>query len=350
MSPRRFAEQLSVFELGLFRAIEPGEFHRGAWTKEKRASTAPNICRMIQHSNAMSAWVATVLLVQRTPKERVDALAYMVEVAHECAALACFSAVQEIVLGLENRHVKQLQQMWSGLPHQYRRMLLDCRTLVSVENNMQAYRRELRTKLDAVARKQATQLPFTEAASGSAFAPSAGMDTTAGSASTASTTSISTSSSISSSASSSISSSGVGEPAGTSTGTSAGSTLLARITTASSSSERAVTGVVPCLGTHLTDVLYADTGNVDRDAHSGLVNFRKMRVVGAMLDDLRVLQHTAYDDVRPDPVAQRWLRGMGTHVISDDAVLGKLFLVAAAMDQEDRPPPQQQQPQASPPP
>lgn len=247
------ATQLCLREHALVSAVRLCELRRCAWTRADRQSTAPNVLRAIAHANAVSAWAAALLLSRPSLRERVAALARIVELADECAARAGFGAVQALCAALEHPHVRRLQAMWAALPHAHRRRLRAARTLVAPDRNWRTYRRALRA---AIAAAQAASTP-------------------------------------------------VAVPA--------------------------PVIVVPCLATHLTDILHIDEGNADRVR--GAVNFRKARLLGAALAELRACQEAPVAPaVRADPALQRWLRRL--RAPHDDAALDRLARNAFIADGE----------------
>ena len=197
------------------------------------------------------------MLARPSLRARVAALARLVELAAECAALAGFGPAQELVAALEHPHVRRRQAMWTALPHAHRRRLLAARTLLAPDHNMRAYRHALRACTATV-----THAP------GTASAPAAAVTTI----------------------------------------------------------------VVPCLATHLTDLIHIDEGNADCVAGGAAVNFRKARLLGAVLAELRACQTAPVPaTVRADAALQRWLRGLHA---PDEATLDRLARAAAAADGE----------------
>jgi hypothetical protein len=100
--------------------------------------------------------------------------------------------------------------------------------------------------------------------------------------------------------------------------------LRARMATLTGASNevQGITGVVPNLGQYLSDITFIDTAN--QDIVRGLINFRKMRMIGSVLHELRVFQQSEYQ-LRHRDELQRILTQSTLCPLSDDdlAVMSK---------------------------
>lgn len=212
VAPVDLAEQLCLRESMLFKAIRLEELHRSVWTKPSKEEAAPNVLAMIRFSNKVSYWIATEILSNPNAKKRIEVLRRAITMASTCLQLGCYSAVAEIIGGLQHSAVRKLRATWMSLPFRYREMLHEVLSAMSPDDNSKVYREALRVRA---------------------------------------------------------------------------STL-----TGASSEIPNLTGVVPHLGQYLTDITFIDTAN--QDSIRGLINFRKLRMIGAVLHDIRIFQRSSY--------------------------------------------------------
>jgi hypothetical protein len=149
-TPADLAAQLCVREQILFRAIKLDEFLGCAWSKASlKKTTSPNILAMIKHSNRVSYWIATEIVSGANVKARLEALRRAITIGTTCLKYGCFSAVTEILAGLQHSVVRKLRSTWSALPFKYRDQLRELLELMSPADNFAQYRAAIRAKLEA---------------------------------------------------------------------------------------------------------------------------------------------------------------------------------------------------------
>jgi len=102
---------MTLLEWRLLNKIDKDEFFQNGWSKEDTASTtSPNILEMIEHSNRVSHWVATLVLAQQDIDGRTSVIENLVEIADECRKLQNFQTTISIVCGLERWMVSRLKR------------------------------------------------------------------------------------------------------------------------------------------------------------------------------------------------------------------------------------------------
>jgi hypothetical protein len=121
--PDTFARQLAIMELNLFQRIEPHEMHM--WVKSsdkaKRAKAAPNLLRLTNNFNRMTAWVATEIVTTANPKQRISTLKRFILVAQYCLKYKNYQGLLEVMLGMQDTCVSRLSA-WRALPEKYTHM------------------------------------------------------------------------------------------------------------------------------------------------------------------------------------------------------------------------------------
>jgi RasGEF domain/RasGEF N-terminal motif len=140
LQPLEVAQQMSLIEFALFRAIQPHEcLPRGSRGK------APSVEAIISRFNLVSNWVATEVLMPTSTKQRVAVLKHFVQVALKCRALNNFNTLLEITAGLNMAPVRRLKKTWLSLPSKWLQVLADLETLMDNKQNFKAYREALRS-------------------------------------------------------------------------------------------------------------------------------------------------------------------------------------------------------------
>jgi len=135
-----WARQLTLIEFELFERISPAELLGQAWTKKNKEERAKHVLKLIEHSNNVAAWVASVVLSEANIEQRSDAFGHLVEVASECAKLGNFNGLFEIMAGLDLAAVHRLKQTKQHLNAERQAQLEQLNRLVSVDANRKAYR------------------------------------------------------------------------------------------------------------------------------------------------------------------------------------------------------------------
>jgi len=79
-----FAEQLTQFEFDMFRTIDDSEFNQRVWLKKDPSKAECSLCRMIEHFNKVSIWIASEILQTADMKERANAIKKMINIAEVC--------------------------------------------------------------------------------------------------------------------------------------------------------------------------------------------------------------------------------------------------------------------------
>lgn len=84
LNPKQLARQLILLEYALYAAIERRELIGCCWKHKNKEIDAPNVCRVIKHSNKLTSWVTTAIIQQETAQGRAAAIELFIKVASEC--------------------------------------------------------------------------------------------------------------------------------------------------------------------------------------------------------------------------------------------------------------------------
>ncbi len=75
------ADQITLMEYELLKAVRPYEFLKQAWSKKDGEQRAPNIHNYVKWFNKVSRWVSTEIIKGATPAERSVIIGKFIDVA-----------------------------------------------------------------------------------------------------------------------------------------------------------------------------------------------------------------------------------------------------------------------------
>ncbi len=110
-SPATIEENLTRLESEMFKSISPAEFINFVVHKDDKDGH-PWILKMVQHTNKISAWVATEILLRRDIKEQLKILKMFIKVAKLAESHNNFNTTMEILSGLNRSSVQRLKYLW----------------------------------------------------------------------------------------------------------------------------------------------------------------------------------------------------------------------------------------------
>lgn len=96
--------------------LEPCEFLNDAYSKPKLIPLAPNLRRLLDHSNAVARFTCTSVLLQATNVDRVKAISQAIAVASELLKLNNFSSFIAVCGAPMNTSIARLKSAFSVLP------------------------------------------------------------------------------------------------------------------------------------------------------------------------------------------------------------------------------------------
>jgi Rap guanine nucleotide exchange factor 2 len=104
------AEQLTLHDYKIFKAIPTVELTAQAWMKEGKAPTAK---RFIERFNDVSFWSATEIVLCPNIKRRVAVLKRWIQVAEQLRSMNNYHVLMAIISGLSHGCVSRLKLTWS---------------------------------------------------------------------------------------------------------------------------------------------------------------------------------------------------------------------------------------------
>ena len=95
-----------------------------------------------EHSDRISTWVASEVVLTRSPALRATVLAHFIELADHCRLLHNYNGLLEIFNGLLNANVVGLKAAWDALPRRARDRFDALLPLAQLQRNRAVYRDE----------------------------------------------------------------------------------------------------------------------------------------------------------------------------------------------------------------
>jgi CRP-like cAMP-binding protein len=132
------AEQITLIEHQLFRAIEPIELLNQNWNKHPELS--PHVIEYIQWFNKMCQWASTEIIKEDSPESRAVIVAKFIKIADRLAQLNNFNGLMEILASLEGSSIRRLKLTWAELPQADADTLERLAALMKPEKNFKDYR------------------------------------------------------------------------------------------------------------------------------------------------------------------------------------------------------------------
>jgi hypothetical protein len=139
--PIEIARQMTLIEAEMFRSICPPELVGGSWKKKNRVELSPNVVRMIDWFNRITAWIQTEVVMTPNLRERALVLGRFIQVAEHCKAIGNFNTAMEVLSALNTVCVKRLNKTWRSLTRKEELSFAELEDVFSNVNNYVNYRR-----------------------------------------------------------------------------------------------------------------------------------------------------------------------------------------------------------------
>ncbi len=140
-TPKRIAQELTLYDLKLFRLIKPDEFCVFLWG-EKNDPRISNLNVYIRRFNRIGFWVSTQVLNQtKDIKKRVDAIEKFIQIMKYCYKYQNFNTLMAILSGLNTSAMSRLKKTWEQVnKSRHFSTYKEIETKMSYRGNFKAYR------------------------------------------------------------------------------------------------------------------------------------------------------------------------------------------------------------------
>ncbi|KAJ6241713.1 ras guanine nucleotide exchange factor i-related [Anaeramoeba flamelloides] len=138
------ARQISIIDFGIFSKIRPAELLNCAWSKDKLKHRAKNVLKMTERFNAMSEWVATLIIQPERVRQRAKVLKTFINIAKHLYQLKNFNSLISILSGINSSAVHRLSYSFAELAPKTTEIVDNLKTLMSGKDNYKKYRELLK--------------------------------------------------------------------------------------------------------------------------------------------------------------------------------------------------------------
>eukprot|EP01120_Amphizonella_sp_Union-15-10_P005791 TRINITY_DN1761_c0_g1_i1.p1 TRINITY_DN1761_c0_g1~~TRINITY_DN1761_c0_g1_i1.p1 ORF type:complete len:601 (-),score=98.41 TRINITY_DN1761_c0_g1_i1:37-1839(-) len=135
ISTLELARQMSLRDEEIYHSIRPRECMNQAWNKPDLKDTCPNMLRMINRFNLVSAWAQTVIVKEKTLKNRKSLLLKFIKIAQSLRQLHNYHSLMAIIAALESSSVSRLKKTWETIGNQNLNVFEELKELMRSEGN-----------------------------------------------------------------------------------------------------------------------------------------------------------------------------------------------------------------------
>ncbi|KAI9102516.1 ras guanine nucleotide exchange factor domain-containing protein [Phlyctochytrium arcticum] len=139
-SSKKIAQQLTLVDFKLFRAIRSEEFALTLWGDKQKDWRTVRLRAYIDRFNRVGYWVATVVLSFQEARKRSDAVETFIKIANRCMEMQNFNTAMAIHSGLNTGPVSRLKKTFAGLSSRATAALADIENKLSYRGNYKLYR------------------------------------------------------------------------------------------------------------------------------------------------------------------------------------------------------------------
>ncbi|TPX34923.1 hypothetical protein SmJEL517_g02593 [Synchytrium microbalum] len=136
---KHIAQQLTLADSKMFRAIKPEEFAIFLWG-DKTAKSARQLQAYIDRFNKIGYWVGTIVCSYEQLQKRTEAIEKFIKVARKCLELQNFNSAMAIFSGLNTNSVSRMKKSWAGVSSRVMGFYKELEDTLSYRGNYKAYR------------------------------------------------------------------------------------------------------------------------------------------------------------------------------------------------------------------
>ncbi|XP_049847941.1 ras guanine nucleotide exchange factor S-like [Schistocerca gregaria] len=151
------AKQITAIDFETYRMVEVEELKNQSWNKTSRFCVARHVLKLIQRSNRLSFWVATIVLLQPRKKDRVKALAALIKVAWSLKEIRNYNSMLSVVAGMNLICISRLRRTFAQLSKRHLDMFEELKNLSNPMLSFKALRALMNQ--DAARRDAVCKLP-----------------------------------------------------------------------------------------------------------------------------------------------------------------------------------------------
>jgi len=112
--PSKIAEQLTLIDMENYSRIEARQIISKKWNKPKQP-LPDDLCYLVQRTNDLSNWVATLILLREKVQDRVLIIHALISIANSLMELGNFTSLMGISMGFEVASISRLKITFGSL-------------------------------------------------------------------------------------------------------------------------------------------------------------------------------------------------------------------------------------------
>jgi PAS domain-containing protein len=132
------AQQMTMAEYRYFSAIKLSDFFGSAWLKSGPNENAT--ASFIEHSNSISRWMATKVLVQPTKQGRAKVIGKFIKLIDNLKEMSNLSSMMTVYMSLQLHCISRLKKTWKNVPKALRQQFQRHEAQLRPMSNFSGYR------------------------------------------------------------------------------------------------------------------------------------------------------------------------------------------------------------------
>lgn len=143
--PKSIAEQITLMEFDIYSRILRSELLNQRWSKEKYQFLSKNVTSLVQRSDKLSHFIASIILYQKKLRDRKKILTRVIRVAQALLELHNFNGLMGVLMGLTLSSISRLKHTWSKLTDKTVLMYKNLTNYQNPANSFKCYRESIVT-------------------------------------------------------------------------------------------------------------------------------------------------------------------------------------------------------------
>ena len=150
------SKELTRISYYIFSKIQPKEFFKGAFTKNNKNITSPNITEVTNRFNKLSYWVIEEILSYDFGSDRAKVIEKFIDIANELINLKNFNDSMSIVSALGQIIISNLLKTWKKVTKKSNNVLQNLKKILNFQDNY----KNIREKIDECLQNNESYIPF----------------------------------------------------------------------------------------------------------------------------------------------------------------------------------------------